>query len=257
MKISVITVCLNAQDTIQETLYSVASQSYKNIEHIIIDGSSKDKTLEVINSFERDNLKVVSEEDSGIYEAMNKGINMASGDYLFFLNANDKFIHNRVLEIFAQKALNLNKDLVYGTFLQNDNQTGDYGLKKQNNLNKFDLWKASPFQPTLFYKKELFEKFGLFSSEYKIASDYDWMLKVLLNHKLDLYYLDTLVTIFDLSGISNSESTLPKEEQSIVESLYFSKYELFLFRFLNKKPQTRKLTRTKWFGKKFSIPSFR
>jgi glycosyltransferase involved in cell wall biosynthesis len=77
MKISVITVCMNAEDTILETLYSVASQTYKNIEHIIVDGQSTDKTLEIIKSFENKNLKIISEPDSGIYEAMNKGIKAA------------------------------------------------------------------------------------------------------------------------------------------------------------------------------------
>jgi glycosyltransferase len=255
MKISVITVCLNAQDTIRETLYSVASQTYKDIEHIVVDGNSKDKTLEIIHSFSRDNLKIISESDSGIYEAMNKGIQAATGDYLFFLNANDKFLHDKVIEIFATKALNLNKDMVYGTFLQLNNKTGEYGIKKQTNLNKFDLWKASPFQPTLFYKKNLFDKFGLFSTDYKIVSDYEWMLRVLLNEKLHLHYLDTLITLFDISGISNSDTDLPKKERAVIENLYFSKFELIFFNLINKTAQGRKFARTKLFGKLFQIPS--
>jgi len=255
MKISVITVCLNVEDTIAETLYSVASQTYKNVEHIIIDGSSTDKTLEIVKSFERENLKVVSEPDSGIYEAMNKGIAMATGDYLFCLNANDKFIHNKVLEIIVNKGLNSGKDLVFGTYFEQCFKTGKYGIKKQNNLNKFDLWQACPLHSTLFCKKELFDKFGVFDTSYKICGDYDWSIRVLTKEKLSFCYIDTLVNLFDASGISSTRSSLHESERQRVENKYFSKLEILLFKLLDTR-RGRKLVRTKLFGKLFGVPSF-
>ena len=256
MKISVITVCLNVEDTISETLYSVASQTYKNIEHIIVDGKSTDKTLEIVKSFDNPNIKIISEKDSGIYEAMNKGIEAATGDYLFFLNANDKFFHNRVIEIVANQALSQGKDLVFGTYFEQCHQTGKYGIKKQNNLNKFDLWQSCPLQSTLFYKKVLFDKFGVFDADYKICGDYDWAIRVLTKEKLTFCYIDTLINLFDASGISSKRSHLHNSERNIVENLYFSKSEIFVFNLINSK-KWRKLARTKFFGKIFGVPSFR
>jgi glycosyltransferase involved in cell wall biosynthesis len=256
MKISIITVCLNAQETISETLYSVASQTYKDVEHIIVDGNSSDNTLEIVHYFERENLKVVSEPDSGIYEAMNKGISLATGDYVFFLNANDKLIHNRVLEIIADKGLSLGKDLVFGTYFEQCHKTGKYGIKKQNNINKFDLWQSCPLQPTLFYKKELFERFGLFNTDYKICGDYDWAIRVLTKEKLDICYIDTLVNLFDSSGISSERNILHEAEKKQITDLYFSKFEMMLFKFLDTH-QGRKLVRTNFFGKLFGIPSLK
>ncbi len=255
MKISVITVCMNAEETILETLYSVASQTYKNIEHIIVDGQSTDKTLEIIKSFENENLKIISEPDSGIYEAMNKGIKTATGDYLFFLNANDKFIHNRVVDIFVNKGLSQGKDLVFGTYFEQCHKTGKYSIKKQNNLNKFDLWQSCPLQSTLFYKKEVFDKFGVFNTSYKICGDYDWAIRVLTKEKLGFCYIDTLVNLFDASGISSERTPLHESERNIVENKYFSKLEILLFKLLDTH-RGRKLVRTKLFGKIFGVPTF-
>lgn len=255
MKISVITVCFNAEDTIKETLYSVESQSYPDVEHIVVDGQSIDKTLEVIKSFQRDSLKIISEPDSGIYDAMNKGIVAATGDYLFFLNANDKFIHNKVLEIFVEKGLSQGKDLVFGTHFEQCHKTGRYGIKRQNNLNKFDLWQSCPVQPTLFYKRELFDRFGTFNTDYKIGGDIDWAVRVLTKEKLDFCYIDSLINVFDTSGISSESLQLRQEEMKIIEELYFSKWEIFVFNLINTSKR-RKIARSKLFGKLFGVPSF-
>lgn len=254
MKISVITACLNSEQTILETLNSVNSQTYKNFEHIIVDGKSSDSTLEIVESFDSDKLKVISGKDSGIYEAMNKGIDIATGDYLFFLNSDDKFIHDSVFEVFYKQGLKESKDLVYGTYFGIDKKTGDYGVKKQSSINKFDLWQACPLHPTVFCKKELFDKYGKFNEKYKICADYHWMTNILIKEKLDIKYIDTPVTIFDTNGISKGRSPLHLNEREEVDKIHFSPLELKLFNFINDHNK-RYFARGKIFGMLFGIPS--
>src|SRR5690554_4083025 len=114
MKFSIITVCKNSEATIENTILSVISQSYCDFEYIIVDGVSTDKTLDIVNKYRGSIAKIISEPDSGLYDAMNKGINAASGDYLFFLNSDDKFIDDNVLEKTYIKAKNNKAELLYG-----------------------------------------------------------------------------------------------------------------------------------------------
>jgi len=256
MKISIITVCLNAEDTIKETLYSVASQTYSNIEHIIIDGKSEDNTLGIINDFmplyQNKSLKIVSEKDSGIYDAMNKGVLQTTGDYLLFLNANDKLLHNKVIEKIIEKGLNSNKDMVFGTFCWLNPSDGSCGFKKQTHINRFDMWQTCPIHSTLFYKKELFEKYGLFDTSFNIAGDMEWNCRVFSVSKPSLLFVDMPITLFYLDGISSKLDYSHKKERERIEQKYFSKFELFVYNLINTSKR-RKYARNWLFGKIFAI----
>jgi hypothetical protein len=165
-------------------------------------------------------------------------------------------MHKNVLEIFANMGLSQGKDLVFGTFFEQCHKTGKYSIKRQNNLNKFDLWQSCPLQPTLFYKKEVFDKFGVFNADYKICGDYDWAIRVLTKEKLSFCYIDTLVNLFDASGISSERTPLHEAERKQILDLYFSKLEISFFKLLDTH-RGRKLVRTKLFGKFFGVPTFK
>lgn len=253
MKISVITVCKNSEKTISETIQSVLSQTYNDFELIIVDGKSTDNTLNIINDFKSDKIRLISENDTGIYNAMNKGVNLSTGDYLFFLNSDDKFLHNNVLTIFAQEMEKTHSDLIFGTYFFINKNTGKYGIKQQRNLSKFDLWQACPLQPTLFYNKDLFEKHGLMEEKYKICADYEFSLRLILKNKVKFHYVDTPVTIFDTNGVSSSVSEIHLQERTEIDNIYFSKIELKLFKLLNFR-QGRKLLNKKFMKNIFKIP---
>lgn len=236
MKFSIITVCKNSENSIENTLLSVINQTYKNYEHIIVDGVSTDNTISIIEKY-RDNIsKVISEPDDGLYDAMNKGINLASGDYLFFLNSDDQYFNNEILEKVAEQIQNSDYDLIYGDIAVSDNETGKVSIQKHNKFNKIYLMKNTPCQPGTFYKKEVFSKYGNFDINFKIVSDHEWFLRVLLNNRLNIKYLEFPITVFNTGGLSTNIS---REEKLIYERYlmldkYFSKFERNSFEFISK-----------------------
>ncbi len=205
MKITIITATYNNEDTIEETIKSVASQSYSNIEYIIIDGKSEDKTLEII---ERNNnkFKIVSEKDDGIYDALNKGIIHATGDIIGFLHADDIYANNTVIEEVVEKFAQQNTDAVYSdlhyvsktdiTKIIRDWQSGEFNYSK---LKKGWM----PPHPTLFVKTEIYKQFGNFNTNYKIAADYDLMMRFFGKHKITISYLAKVTIKMRVGGQSN------------------------------------------------------
>jgi glycosyltransferase len=216
MKFSIITAVHNSKDTIEDCLSSVALQTYGNVEHIIIDGGSTDGTLEIIKNeklkkpaphlFRGQNLKVVSEPDSGIYDALNKGIKLATGDVIGLLHADDVYHDENVLAKVAQKFEHENTDSVYGDLVYVDKQ----------NLNKvIRYWKAGIFtensllkgwmppHPAFFVKKQIYDKYGLFDTNLKIAADYDMILRLLGRHKISTANLPEVLVKMRWGGKSN------------------------------------------------------
>lgn len=235
MKFSIITVCKNSETTIEKAVSSVINQSYKNYEYIIIDGVSTDNTLNIINKYSDKISKIISEPDSGLYDAMNKGIKQASGDYLFFLNSDDELINRSVLQVVANMAENF-PDLLYGDLMVQDKKTGRRSLQNHGKFNKIYLMKNTPCQPATFYKKELFEKYGDFDTNYKIVSDHEWFLRVFLKNKISAEYLGFPVNIFNIGGIStnkNREEKLISERNAMLDK-YFSKSERISYDFISK-----------------------
>lgn len=184
LKISIITVCFNSKETLRDTIESVLSQDYTNIEYIIIDGNSSDDTLSIIQEYVNDIDKVISEPDKGIYDAMNKGVKVAVGDYVGILNSDDIFAHNHVISDIAN-LLKINAaDAVYGDLvLVNRNNTSD--IVRSYSSKYFRKWKIRfglmlP-HPTFYVRRSLFDKLGFYKLNYRVAADFELMTRFLCN----------------------------------------------------------------------------
>jgi glycosyltransferase involved in cell wall biosynthesis len=193
MKISIITTTYNSAKTIEETILSVLSQDYQNFEHIIVDGASKDNTMKIVKKYEdkyNGRLKYVSEPDKGIYDAMNKGIKMATGDVIGLLNSDDKYADTKILSKISNAIEINNCDGVHGNLLYMDYETM---LKPQRKwITKSTNIKTGNIiaHPTLYLRKEVYDKMGLYNLKYKVVSDYDFMVRLLLNKEFSLMHID-------------------------------------------------------------------
>lgn len=203
MKISLITVCYNSEKTIEDTIKSVLKQTYKNYEYIIIDGKSKDNTLNIIKLYEKkfDNkLKYISESDKGLYDAMNKGIKIATGDIIGILNSDDILYDENVFQKIIDNIDNY--DGVYSNLVLMNN---DFTKVTRNFKSKEAALKKGwhPPHPTLYLKKEIYNKYGNYNLDYKIAADLDFMYRI-LNNKVRLKYVDTCFVKMRTGGASTN-----------------------------------------------------
>lgn len=181
-KISIITACKNSSKTIERTIVSVTRQTYKNTEHIFIDGESEDTTLEIINSHKTNSSKILSEPDSGIYDAMNKGVKLATGDYIFILNSDDYFASDTVLE---EVVPYLKPDrLNYGKIeIIRPNGTR---IMREYKGNRWQLHYAARIpHPGLFVSQEQHEQIGHYDTSLKVASDHDFILRLAKRYPLN------------------------------------------------------------------------
>lgn len=202
-EISVITVCKNAESTIEKTILSVLGQEYENIEFIVVDGASTDKTQDIIKKYRDRITKYVSEQDEGVYSAMNKAIGLATGDIIFFLNANDIFHDKKVLDTIA---IEFEKDeelsIVYGDIITIDEKTGNKIPILFNRVSKLSLIRNTICHQAIFAKTALFHQNGLFDTKYKIAADYDWLLRMMVVNKIKSKHIQKFIADFNLGGIS-------------------------------------------------------
>jgi glycosyltransferase involved in cell wall biosynthesis len=218
MKISIITATYNSASTIKECIESVNAQTYKNIEHIIIDGASKDNTLEIINNLPNRVTKIVSEPDKGIYDAMNKGIKAATGDVIGILNSDDFFTSDNIIETVVENFKNCDIDALYGDvhFVNPDDITKSVRYYSSA-IFKPSLFRFGfmPAHPSFYMKRECYEKYGLYSLDYKIASDYDLLIRYLHREKIKYKYINKDFVTMRTGGVStenfNSIVTLNKE----------------------------------------------
>lgn len=195
-KISVITVCLNVVNVIDVTINSVFSQTYKNIEYIIIDGGSTDRTVEILDNYQRQNvLKYMSEPDSGIYDAMNKGIKLGTGEWIFFLGSDDIFFDNEVLERIFSKGYD-KEEIIYGNvkYLHS-------GIIYDGPFDHEKISVKNICQQSIFFRKNVFKKMGLFDTRYKIYADHEFNLRW-MGAKLPALFINETVVIFNEKGIS-------------------------------------------------------
>ncbi|NDJ18720.1 glycosyltransferase family 2 protein [Myxacorys almedinensis] len=207
MKISIITVVFNGESTIRDTIHSVLSQDYPDIEHIIIDGASTDGTLNIIKMYSDRLAKVISEPDSGIYDAMNKGLRLASGDVIGILNSDDFYadttVISSVVKHFEQtQAESVFGDLVYVTSSDRNKVIRYYSSAKFNPDQFAYGW--MPAHPTFFVKRWAYERYGLFKTDYKIAADYELLTRFLAKHRLSYSYLPKIMVKMRAGGVSTT-----------------------------------------------------
>jgi glycosyltransferase involved in cell wall biosynthesis len=207
MKISIITVVWNNKETIKDAIDSVLSQTYKDIEYIVVDGASSDGTVEVVQSYGDKINKFISEPDKGLYDAMNKGIELATGDVVGILNSDDFYIDNNVIEkivkVFEEKQVDsVFADLV---FVKPDDleKTVRYYDSSKFNPEKF-AYGWMPAHPTFFVKREIYEKYGLFRTDLKIAADFDILVRFLYKNKVSYSYLKEPIIKMRVGGVSTS-----------------------------------------------------
>jgi glycosyltransferase len=206
LKISIITSVYNNQETIAEAMDSVLSQTYTDIEYIIIDGGSTDDTVNIIKSYQNRIAVFISESDKGIYDGLNKGIKLATGDVIGFLHSDDLYENNTVIEKVAKAFMASEIDSVYGdlTYVNKSDPTkvirywksGEFTLKKLGRG-----W--MPPHPTFFVKRDIYQQRGQFDTSFKIAADYDLMLRFLGKYKISTDYIPNVLIKMRVGGESN------------------------------------------------------
>ena len=215
-KVSIITISYNAEVTIEKTLKSIKSQSYDNIEHIIVDGGSKDNTLEICNSYPHVS-KIISESDRGVYDAFNKGLKIAAGDIIGFLNADDVFFSENSVQEIVNAFSNNETDIVYGN-LDYVNQEGKVIRNWISKPYEKGLVKKAwmPAHPSFYCKKEVYDRLGGYNDSFKIAGDFELCLRFLEMNNIPSFYLNKKIVKMLVGGISNSglksKLTIFKEE---------------------------------------------
>ena len=205
MKISIITVVWNNAKTIKDAINSVLNQSYKDIEYIVIDGASTDGTIAILQSY-GDKIKFISEKDNGLYDAMNKGIRMATGDVVGILNSDDFYASNKILQIVADEFLKGNIDSVYANLEYIDANDPKRVIRYwRSKKYQEGLFRSGwhPAHPTFFVKKEIYEKYGVFDLSFKIAADYELMLRFFEKYKIISSYVDEVFVKMRIGGESN------------------------------------------------------
>lgn len=207
MKVSVITVVFNGEKYLTECIKSVLDQDWKNIEYIIIDGGSTDKTLSIIEGFKDQIHYYISEPDNGMYDALNKGIKVATGNIVGILNADDTLASKDVISAVVKKFEEDEIEGVYGNLNYVDTTPSKNILRKwiSKQFVKKDIqfgW--MPAHPTLYLRKELFDRFGYYSLDFGTVADYELMVRFLYLHEVKAYFLKKLLVNMRIGGMSNS-----------------------------------------------------
>ncbi len=194
MLVSIVTISYNASSTIERTLKSVALQSYKKIEHIIIDGDSKDNTLEICNSFPHIS-KIISEPDNGVYNAFNKGLNIAKGNIVGFLNADDIFYTKNTVQEIVNAFSNNETHIVYGD-LDYVNEEGKVIRNWISKSYEKGLIKKAwmPAHPTFYCKREVYNQLGGYNDSFTIGGDFELCLRFLEVNKVPSFYLNKKIS---------------------------------------------------------------
>jgi glycosyltransferase involved in cell wall biosynthesis len=228
MKISVITVCKNAGKTLENTIKSVLSQTYQNIEYIVIDGNSSDDTMDILKKYRSRISRLISEEDGGIYQAMNKGIKVSTGDIIIFMNSGDIFYDKSVVENILSKWPS-GTDIVYGdVFLVNEKK-----IKHQSNVGKPFFMYDNICHQSMFIKRDCFRKVGFFNEKYKIAADFDWLIRGIFEYNLVIKYIGTVVSCYQGGGISSDKEKFKIEHQETLTK-YFNPLDILFNKFVFK-----------------------
>ena len=211
LKVSIITVVRNNKETIKDAIDSVLSQTYKDIEYIVIDGGSTDGTVDIVKEYQDKISVFISEPDEGIYDAMNKGIALATGNVIGILNSDDFYIDEFVIEKVVKEFEEKNVDSVYADLVyvepKNLNKTVRYYDSGNFNPSKFSYgW--MPAHPTFFVKRKAYEKYGVFRTDLKIAADFDILVRFLYIHKISYSYIKEALVKMRTGGVSTSFNSI-------------------------------------------------
>lgn len=242
MKVSIITSCFNRENTIREAIESILSQSYIDIEYIIIDGASSDNSLNIIKEYKNNISTIISEPDNGIYEGINKGIRQATGDIIGLLHSDDLLYSKDTVDHIVSAFIEKNADIVYGNglFVNEQNSrivrnwiSGTYSKKKMKRG-----W--LPLHPTVYIKKEYFDQLGYYDESFKISADSEFLVRYFYENNLNIYYLNEYIVRMRMGGASTK---LSKNKQKWEEDfrLYkqhnFNPYISLMGKILSKIPQ--------------------
>lgn len=215
MKISIITICFNEAPRIEGTIKSVLNQTARAaIEYIVIDGGSSDGTAEIIGKYKDALEYFVSEADNGIYHAMNKGAEAATGDYFLFLNGGDRLVGAQVIQDFRREKPRAG--IVYGHTITEDGRI----MKDLRNvyLREYLRHATLPHQAS-FIRRNLFRRVGGHDTSYKIGGDYDFFVRAVFHHRASTRYYGQAIAVFDLGGLSNREVELMEQEKKRVQQM--------------------------------------
>ncbi|MCB0842692.1 MAG: glycosyltransferase [Bacteroidetes bacterium] len=251
MKVSLITVCLNSEKYIQTCIDSVLSQDYPHIEYIIIDGKSTDQTVDIVKSYGERINHFVSESDKGLYDAMNKGIDLATGDIVGILNADDVYAHNQVISRMVSVFEQENSDVAFADLVYVKEENLDEVVRYFPGKGFHPGWFAKglmPPHPTFFVRKKLYDQYGKFNTWYKICADFDLMVRLFHTYQASYTYLPEVIVKMRVGGNSawgkntltiNREMLHSCKSHGIPTSLLriYSKYLLKIFQLI-KKPKT-------------------
>jgi glycosyltransferase len=218
MRISVVTTCRNAAPTLQAALESVRVQQGVEVEHIVVDGKSTDGTLDVVAAHGPHVAKLISEPDSGIYDGLNKGVRAATGDVIGFVHADDALAHPGVLHRIAKLFDDPSIDAVYGDLVYVDRDRPEKVLRywKAGSYSRLRLLKGwMPPHPTLYMRRQVYERFGLFDTRFRIAADYEQMLRVLWHGRIRAAYVPEVLVRMRAGGASNG--SLPNMLRKLAE----------------------------------------
>lgn len=203
LKVSIITVCLNSENLIEKTIKSVISQTYPNIEYILIDGKSTDNTMNIIKKYESSINIIVSEKDNGIYDAMNKGAQLANGDIIYFLNSGDYLYDDSTLEKVIKPAKKIpDWDILYGDILYYYENGSKYYMGPKNNI--VEIMSRGINHQSILTRKSVFERCGYFDTKFKIFSDFDWLIRCLIKHEVKINKIELPITYYLRGGISDN-----------------------------------------------------
>jgi len=234
-KISIITVCYNEVDEIEKTCASVVAQIYDNIEWIVVDGGSNDGTIKIFKKYEKYIHKFISEKDDGVYDAMNKGIKMATGEFLLFLNGGDYLFSNGILSNIFRNT-RYKSDILYGDccIVHKDGKKQLSNFPK--NINKYYFLNVCINHQSTFIRRDLFEKHGLYDTDYKILADYEkWLF--FCQKQVVFEKIPKIVSNFKFfDGLSSQKKSnrLKLEERTRIENKYFNFLEIIFIKIIKK-----------------------
>lgn len=233
-KISIITINYNDKRGLINTVESVIKQTNTDFEYIIIDGGSSDGSKDYLEAQQAHFDYWVSESDRGIYDAMNKGLLKATGDYIYFLNSGDYFLFGEVLEVIAKELIEKMPDLLAVAVLKTNTQTGFCQVDMPKFIDKLSLFKNMICHQSLFVNKNVFKEVGDFELAFKIKSDYEWLLRVISKQMFSIAYFNCITTFYPLGGASDHlyNTYSVKEIPEIRKKYYTPEAEQFLRRYI-------------------------